>query len=91
MKRFHSFVRIWPGVDVTWTAHRETLQRYFCSLGRGAGKIDESDVHEKHFQADVDDPSTASGKKAFQALRNLKPNSLQLALRIYGDREVFKL
>lgn len=74
MKRFHSFCRIFPGLDISWTAHHEILKRYFQALGRGEG-------------LDAEDEA-ATKKDDWQTLRNNNPNSLRLAYRIYEDREV---
>jgi hypothetical protein len=73
MKRFHSFCRVFPGLDVSWTAHHESLRRYFQALGRGE---------------ELDDDEAAAAKNSdWQSLRSKCPNSLRLAYQIYGDRE----
>ena len=83
MKRFHTFCRTFPGVDVSWTAHQESLLSYFQAIGQGT-KIDK--VEEAPEEADED--GQRKQRWSFKEMRKNNTSNLKLAYLIYNDRSV---
>ena len=77
-------------MDVSWSAHSETLKRYFGALGRSLIS-DEANSAAANTSEEATDQTGCYKKRTFQDLRQKCPNTLQLAHKIYNDREAAKL